>query len=80
MIALSTELQDVVTVLDDKKARRVAREMKLGVKGTVGLLLTAKQRGLFSEVRPVLVSLQNVGFRLSSELFDEALRLASESG
>lgn len=78
VIALSTELTDVVTVLDDKKARRVASEMKLNVKGTIGLLLNAKQRGLLSELKPILASLENAGFRMSRELFREALRLAEE--
>ena len=35
VIALSTELTDAVAVLDDKKARRVAHEMRLKVMGTV---------------------------------------------
>ena len=42
VIALSTELTDAVAVLDDKKARRVAHEMRLKVMGTVGLLLRSK--------------------------------------
>ena len=78
VIALSTELTDVVAVLDDKKARRVAHEMSLKVMGTVGLLLRAKQHDLLQELKPVLDSLEGVGFRLSRELLREALRLAKE--
>ena len=78
VIALSTEMTDVVVVLDDKKARRVAHEMRLKVMGTVGLLLRAKQRDLLPELKAVLDSLESVGFRLSEELLREALRLAKE--
>ena len=78
VIALSTELTDAVAVLDDKKARRVAHEMRLKVMGTVGLLLRAKQCDLLPELKPVLDNLEGVGFRLSDELLREALRLAKE--
>ena len=62
----TSELTDVVTVLDDKKARRIAHEMKLEVKGTLGLLLIAKQQGNLSELKPILASLDNAGFRLAA--------------
>ncbi len=38
-IALAMELGDVLLILDDKKARRVAQQLGLKVIGTVGMLL-----------------------------------------
>jgi predicted nucleic acid-binding protein len=78
VIAVSMELEGPVVILDDKKARRVARQMGLKVVGTVGLFLRAKEERLVSEVKPLLESLHQVGFRLSRDLEREALRLAGE--
>ncbi len=41
-IALAVELDNVILILDDKKARRVAQQIGLKVIGTVGMLLRAK--------------------------------------
>jgi predicted nucleic acid-binding protein len=57
VIALASELENAVVVLDDKKARRVARQMGLRVVGTVGLLLRAKREHLVPEVKSLLESL-----------------------
>ena len=78
VIALAAELENPVVVLDDKKARRVARQMGLRVVGTVGLLLRAKREHVVPEVKSLLESLERGGFRLSKELHREALRLAGE--
>ena len=78
-IALAMELDDVVLVLDDKKARRIAKQLDLKVIGTVGLLLRAKKRGIVAEIKPVLDALQNAGFRIAAPLYQKALKLASET-
>jgi predicted nucleic acid-binding protein len=56
VIALAAELENSVVVLDDKKARRVARQMGLSVVGTVGLLLRAKREHMVPEVKSLLES------------------------
>ena len=38
-IPLAMELNDAILILDDKKARRVAKQIGLKVIGTVGMLL-----------------------------------------
>ena len=77
-IALALELVDVEIVLDDRKARRVARELGLNVLGTVGLMVRAKRAGIIERVGPVLSELEASGFRLTPALVGEALRLAGE--
>jgi hypothetical protein len=82
VIALCLEISDAVAVLDDRKARRVAHELRLKVAGTVGLLGLSsgqKRRGLVFELKPVLDSLNDAGFRMSRALYREALRLAGET-
>jgi predicted nucleic acid-binding protein len=77
-IALAMERGDAWLVLDDKKARRVARQLGLRLIGTVGVLLQAKQRGAVPTIGPLLGALRDAGFRLSPALEREALRLAGE--
>lgn len=73
------ELRDVLVILDDKKARRIAQQMGLRVIGTIGVLLRAKQQGLLAEIRPFIDVLQQADFRISDSLYEEALRLAGEA-
>ena len=75
--AVSQGLSGVV--IDERKGRRVAGLVyHLKVKGTAGLLLVAKQRGLITEIRPIIEGMKAKGYFLSSrlmqELQEEALR------
>jgi len=76
-IALATERQHRI-VLDDRRARDLARRMGLKIIGTVGILIRAKRVGLLTWINPVLNELIEKGFRLSEGLKREALRLAGE--
>jgi predicted nucleic acid-binding protein len=78
-IAVATESPGSVLLLDDKKARRVARQMGLAIIGTIGLLVHAKKRGIVPAIQPILDDLQRTGFRVSAALRAEALRLANET-
>src|SRR5271157_482075 len=53
-IALAIELSAARLILDDKKARRTARQLNLPVTGTLAILLTAKERGIIPKVRDTL--------------------------
>jgi predicted nucleic acid-binding protein len=76
-IALAQEV-NALAVLDDKQARRAARQLGLRVKGTVGLLAQAKQEGMIPLLKPLLDALEANGFFMSDGLKEEALRLAGE--
>ncbi len=78
-IALAIELGDVVVILDDKKARRVASQIGLRVIGTVGMLLRAKRLGVIASVLPLLQALDEADFRIADALRQNALRLAGEA-
>ena len=77
-IALALELENVLLILDDKKARRVAQQMGMKVIGTVGMLLRAKRQGIIYEVKPLFIKLTEVNFRISQGIIQEALRLSGE--
>lgn len=65
-------------ILDDLKAREVAKRLGVPVTGTVGLLLKAKQEGVIQALRPLLDALDANQFRIGDALRAEALRLAGE--
>ena len=77
-IALAVELGNTIIILDDKKARRIAKQLDLHVIGTLGVILCAKREGLIPKVRPLLIALQQVGFYMTDELYNETLKIASE--
>lgn len=78
-IALAGEIPAERIILDDKKARRIARDLGLRVIGTVGVILLAKRARLVPVCRPLLDSLVREGFYVSEALYREALDLAGES-
>lgn len=78
-IALFAENPVDAILLDEKNARRVARQMGLPVLGTAGILIWAKQQGLIITLKEQLDALQNQGeFRLSQSLYQEALNRVGE--
>ncbi|MFL6194331.1 MAG: DUF3368 domain-containing protein [Thermoanaerobaculia bacterium] len=76
-IALATE-KGLQIVLDDRRARDLAKRMGLKILGTVAVLIRAKRAGLIPWINPVLTELSEKGFHLSEELKREALRIAGE--
>jgi predicted nucleic acid-binding protein len=77
-ITLACELSAARLILDDKKARRIARQLGAPVTGTLAILLAAKDRGLVPAVRDILDAVQATGFHVSSALRDEVLRRCGE--
>lgn len=78
-IALAAESGSHLILLDDKKARRIAREVGLRPIGTVGVILRAKREGIIPACKPLLDALVGAGFHLSESFYQEALRLAGEA-
>jgi predicted nucleic acid-binding protein len=68
-----------VAVLDDLAARRCAQACGIQTRGTVGITLFAKSRGIISSARPILEDLRAAGLYLSPELIAYALTLAGEA-
>jgi predicted nucleic acid-binding protein len=64
----------LTAILDDAAARRCARSFSISVKGTLGIVLLARQRGLVDSASEVLHSLRASGFRLDDRTVAEALR------
>ena len=65
-------------IVDDLAARRCAMSLNIPIRGTLGLVLIAKQRGVISEARPVLEQLKITGMYLSQSVVDRALAQVGE--
>lgn len=77
-ITLALELDSVLLVLDDYKARKVAQKAGLDITGTLGLFLKAKQTNTIHSVKPLLDKIQLTNFRYSQKIFEQILLLAGE--
>jgi uncharacterized protein len=78
-IALFREMPANVLLLDEKDARRSARRLSIPVLGTVGILVQARRKGIVTNLKEQLDSLQiDGGFRLSDQVYFEALRSVGE--
>lgn len=65
-------------IIDDLAGRKCALSLQIPVRGTLGIVLAAKKRGLISQARPVLEHLLRSGLYLSQPILDEALRRVAE--
>ena len=78
MITLAEEMNAEAVLIDDLKARKIAKLRGLNVIGTIGVLLDAKEKGVIKELKPLLDELIEKGIRIRRELYDHALELANE--
>jgi len=65
-------------ICDDLAARRCAAALGIPVRGTVALVLGAKQRGQIEKARPVLENLVRAGMYLSERVLNDALKNVGE--
>lgn len=79
VILLAEQIEGRAVLLDDRRARGLARRRGLHVVGTGGVLLAAKREGLLGEVAPALEALSAAGYRLSAPLTKRLLEMAGES-
>lgn len=66
-------------ILDDQAAKNAARALGIPVRGTVGVILLAKQEGRISQAKPLLEQLVEIGLRVSPAVLEGALKLVNES-
>tara|TARA_R110002126_G_scaffold35949_6_gene109954 strand:- start:5440 stop:5736 length:297 start_codon:yes stop_codon:yes gene_type:complete len=78
-IALASEYEDSLVIIDEIKGRKTAKELGIPVTGSLGVLMTAKDKGYIKAVKPILEKIQYTNFRISKELIDQALKKANEA-
>ncbi|MDR2773701.1 MAG: DUF3368 domain-containing protein [Tannerella sp.] len=79
-IALAVTLENTLLILDDLKGRKEAKRLGFKVTGTLGVLFSAKQKGLISALKPCIEQLQATGFRIAPSIVEELLVLSGEDG
>lgn len=77
-IGLAVELKDCLLIIDESKGRKISRELGVNVTGTLGVLLTAKQKGIITSLKPIIIKINTTNFRLSENLIGEVLFMANE--
>ncbi len=77
-IALAIETPNSLVIIDDLKARKLAKRMALDLMGTLGMLLKAKQHGIIPNIRLYVDRIQATDFRVSSAIIAYVLETAGE--
>jgi uncharacterized protein len=77
--ALAREQNISVVLIDERKARKVARDI-YGIHpiGTVRILIEAKKKELLTDIKPLLETLRREGYWIHDDILDAALREAGE--
>lgn len=77
-IALAKEMDNVLVILDDLKARKLANKLKIRITGVLGVINRAKQIGEVDKLKPIIDDLLKTDFRIAPIIIDELLRLNYE--
>jgi predicted nucleic acid-binding protein len=78
-IALATEINANVVLLDEREGRRIGTQAGLQVTGVLGLLLRAKLNGEIPALKPEIQLLRTrANFFIAQQLESEILAIAGE--
>ncbi len=78
-IALALETPNSTIILDDFKARKIAKQLGISFTGTIGVIIKAKLNGIIPSIKPILEKIKKTDFRLSPEIELLAVKEAKES-
>jgi predicted nucleic acid-binding protein len=78
VLAYALKHRGTTAILDDLAARRCAETLQIPKRGTLGIVLLAKQQGQIPQARPLLESLRRSGMYLSNRVLNEVLALVGE--
>lgn len=78
VISLARICTPCMVIIDEKRGRRIAHHVYgLPVKGTAGMLVEAKRRGLLKDdLRSILLDLKRAGYFLSEAVIEGACKAA----
>lgn len=78
VIALALEFEDALLLIDDKKGRKLAKNLNIKLSGTLGTILKAKHFEIIDRIKPLIKKLININYRISNELVRKVLKKADE--
>jgi predicted nucleic acid-binding protein len=65
-------------IIDDLRGRKCAASLSVPVRGTLGIVLVAKKRGIIPAARPVVEDMMRAGLYLSKKVLNQALTMVDE--
>lgn len=78
-IVLAIELNAALLIIDERPGRAIAKQNSIPIIGVLGVFLEAKHQGFIVAVKPLVDRLINeLAFRVSSQLYETVLQSASE--
>lgn len=77
-IALASEIEDVLLLLDDLKARKLAHQLNFSYTGVLGVIHKAKELSIISKVKPLIKKILKTDFHISNKIIEELLKLNDE--
>ena len=72
-LALASEIQSPLLILDDLRARKLAENLLLAYTGTIGVLVLARQRGIIEQLRTYFDRIRSTNFRVPERLLQALL-------
>ena len=72
-IALASEKDGSLLILDDLKARRLAKRLEVDFSGTLGVINKAKATGYIDKIKPVINKLKATNFRVADHIVADLL-------
>jgi len=77
-IALAKEIKADLIILDDEKARKIAKSEGIRITGLLAFLVQAKENSITKRVKPLLDGLREKGFFISDDLYQDVMQKAGE--
>lgn len=77
-IRLYQETGADLLLIDDKRSKKVAQELKIKCIGTLGILYEAKEQGIIKELKPIFLKLLDKGRYYSKTVLNLFLKEANE--
>ena len=77
-ISIAIELNADLIIIDEKLGRFVATSLGFEITGLVGILITAKNKGLISSIKEILDEIILLGCRINKKLYNIAIKSCNE--
>jgi predicted nucleic acid-binding protein len=78
-IALATEHEHSLLIIDEVKGRKAAKELGVSVTGSLGVLIALKKKGHVEAIGPIIEKIQKTNFRVSDRLIEQVLEKANDA-